>query len=93
LHKNRAEDGLSEHCQRAAPFVNFTPHGVPNATSLEGKHPMESFLCDLAAWLTPLPTEGTDIMSNRHEISIRSVVLTPAGGGRVSLFISMRHVM
>jgi hypothetical protein len=36
------------------------------------------------------PTEGIDIMDNRHEISIRSVVLTPAGGGRrVSLFISM----
>jgi hypothetical protein len=53
-------------------------HDVPNATNLEGKHPMDSLLCDLL--VTPLPTEGTDIMGNRHEISIRSVVLTPAGG-------------
>jgi hypothetical protein len=30
---------------------------------------MDSFLCD---FVMPLPTEGTDIMGNRHEISIRS---------------------
>jgi hypothetical protein len=47
LHKDRTENGLSEQCQRAAPFVNSTPHDVPNATNLEGKHPMDSSLCDL----------------------------------------------
>jgi hypothetical protein len=41
----------------------------------------------------PLPTEGIDIMDNRHDISFRSVLLTPAGGRLVSLFISMRHAM
>jgi hypothetical protein len=90
-HKDRTEDGLSEQRQRAAPFANFTPHDVPNATNLEGKHPMDSFLC-VTCDATPT-TEGTDIMGNRHEISIRSVILTPAGGRRVSLFISMRHFM
>jgi hypothetical protein len=43
-----------------------------------------------------LPTEGIDIMDNRHELPIRSavLVLAPAAGGRRgSLFLSMGHVM
>jgi hypothetical protein len=40
----------------------------------------------------PLPTEGIDIMDKRHEISIRSVSLIPAGGGRASLFVSIQNV-
>jgi hypothetical protein len=47
LHKHRTEDGLLEQRQRAAPFANSTPHDVANATKLEGRHPMDSFLCDL----------------------------------------------
>jgi hypothetical protein len=38
---------LSEQRQRAAPFVISTLHDVANPTKLEGKHPMDSFLCDL----------------------------------------------
>jgi hypothetical protein len=49
-HKDRTEDGLSEQRQRAAPFVNFTPHDVANPTKLEGKIPWVAscVICDAA---------------------------------------------
>jgi hypothetical protein len=47
-HKGRTEDGLSEQCQHAAPFVNFMLHDVAHAQqNSKVNTPWTASVCDL----------------------------------------------